>query len=219
MSIKHKEIAAIRTDYIKYALNERDVPKEPLVQFEKWFNQALKDEGMEPNAMVLATVDQDNQPSSRVVLLKDLREGGLCFFTNYESKKGQEIKGNSKVSLLFFWPELERQVRIHGVAEMLPGVDSDDYFNSRPKASRIGALASHQSRVLKSRKELEDSMDLLTKEYSQREEVPRPVYWGGYLVRPTYFEFWQGGQSRLHDRVIYKRDSKDEDWIIERLSP
>lgn len=217
MSIIHKDIAAIREDYCKYKLDEKDVLFNPIEQFQRWFEEALRAEVVEPNAMVLATIGEDGYPSSRVVLLKDIKSSGFSFFTNYHSRKGQAMEKQKKVSLLFFWPELQRQVRVDGWAEKLPSEDSDEYFASRPRASRIGAAASPQSKVISERKVLEDRVAELTAKYGKAEEVERPAFWGGYLVSPLRMEFWQGRSSRLHDRIEYV--FQQGNWIIQRLAP
>ncbi|WP_437917739.1 pyridoxamine 5'-phosphate oxidase [Sphingobacterium sp. LRF_L2] len=217
MSITHKDIAAIREDYSKYKLDESDVLSNPIQQFERWFEEALQADVTEPNAMVLATISDDGFPSSRVVLLKDIKPSGFSFFTNYHSKKGQSMVNRKQVSLLFFWPELQRQVRIEGWSEKLPTEDSDEYFSSRPKASRIGALASPQSQVIAGREVLEERADELTQEYAQVDNIQRPAYWGGYQVTPLKMEFWQGRSNRLHDRIEYI--FQQGDWKIQRLAP
>ncbi|MBE8715257.1 pyridoxamine 5'-phosphate oxidase [Sphingobacterium hungaricum] len=218
MSIQHKEIAAIREEYSKGYLLENDVLENPIFQFKKWFSEAISAEVKEPNAMVLSTVNQFQSPSSRVVLLKDIKDNGFSFFTNYESRKAEDMLENPKVSLLFFWQELQRQVRIEGVVSKLPSSDSDEYFSSRPRGSRIGAIASPQSQVIVNREELEAKVDLVTNEFSDLEIIPRPEFWGGYLVEPTLVEFWQGRSSRLHDRIVYElRDQAN--WLIKRLAP
>ncbi|MHC8950191.1 pyridoxamine 5'-phosphate oxidase [Sphingobacterium hungaricum] len=218
MSIQHKEIAAIREEYSKGNLLENDVLENPIFQFKKWFSEAISAEVKEPNAMVLSTVNQFQSPSSRVVLLKDIKDNGFSFFTNYESRKAEDMLENPKVSLLFFWQELQRQVRIEGVVSKLPSSDSDEYFSSRPRGSRIGAIASPQSQVIVNREELEAKVDLVTNEFSDLEIIPRPEFWGGYLVEPTLVEFWQGRSSRLHDRIVYElRDQAN--WLIKRLAP
>lgn len=217
MSIIHKDIAAIREDYCKYTLEEKDVLPSPIEQFQRWFDEALHAEVTEPNAMVLSTIGEDGFPASRVVLLKDIKPGGFSFFTNYHSRKGQALATQKRVSLLFFWPELQRQVRIEGLAEKLPSEDSDEYFASRPRGSRIGAVASPQSQVIPSRDTLESRVEELTTEYGETEDIPRPAFWGGYLVSPLRMEFWQGRSSRLHDRMEYV--FQQGNWIIQRLAP
>ncbi|WP_293915664.1 MULTISPECIES: pyridoxamine 5'-phosphate oxidase [unclassified Sphingobacterium] len=217
MSIIHKDIAAIRVDYTLNELSEDQVNADPLAQFEKWFNEALHAEVMEPNAMSLATVSAEGFPSSRIVLLKDLKDNGFSFFTNYQSRKGNEVVENCHVALLFFWPELQRQVRIEGLIEKLPSSDSDEYFASRPKGSQIGAVASPQSKTIPNRAYLESKVDELNSQYADQDTVDRPQHWGGYLVRPVAVEFWQGRSSRLHDRLLYSKVS--DSWKITRLAP
>lgn len=217
MSIIHKDIAAIREDYCKDRLNEKDVLPSPIEQFERWFSEARHAEVAEPNAMVLATIGDDGFPSSRVVLLKDITPAGFSFFTNYHSKKGKAIANDGKVSLLFFWPELQRQVRIEGLAEKLTAEDSDEYFASRPRGSRIGAIASPQSQVIDNRSVLEKRVKEVTVAHAKKQEIERPEFWGGYGVRPVRMEFWQGRSNRLHDRVEYV--FQPDGWIIQRLAP
>ncbi|MGO1243049.1 MAG: pyridoxamine 5'-phosphate oxidase [Sphingobacterium sp.] len=217
MSIIHKDIAAIREDYSKFHLEEKDVAANPIEQFQCWFDQSVRSQVMEPNAMVLSTIGEGHFPSSRVVLLKDIKSNGFSFFTNYDSRKGRAIANCDRVSLLFFWPELQRQVRIEGRAEKLPAEDSDEYFASRPKASQLGALASPQSSIIDDRNFLQTRVDSLENKYALNDEVPRPAYWGGYLVKPVRMEFWQGRSSRLHDRVEYV--NRGGDWEIHRLAP
>jgi len=217
MSIIHKDIAAIREDYCKYKLDESEVLSNPIEQFQRWFDEARHAEVLEPNAMVLATIGDDGFPSSRVVLLKDIKPSGFSFFTNYHSKKGQAMAKQKKVSLLLFWPELQRQVRVEGWAEKLSSEDSDEYFASRPRGSRIGAVASPQSQVISDRKMLETRVDELTAEYADNVTIERPAFWGGYLVSPLRMEFWQGRSNRLHDRIEYV--FRQGDWIIQRLAP
>ena len=217
MSIQHKDIAAIRQDYVLGSLSESDVDRDPVHQFKKWFDAAIHSEVNEPNAMVLSTVSSHHLPSSRVVLLKDIVAEGLVFFTNYESRKGEEMKANPHAALLFFWPELQRQVRIEGVIDFVSGADSDEYFQSRPKGSRIGALASPQSHEIPNRSFLENRVEELERQYNEIDTVPRPSHWGGYLLKPIYFEFWQGRASRLHDRIVYKKVS--DSWTITRIAP
>lgn len=217
MSIQHKDIAAIRQDYVLGNLSESDVDHHPIQQFKTWFDAAMHSEVMEPNAMVLSTVSSNHLPSSRIVLLKDISEDGLVFFTNYESRKGEDMKNNPQVSLLFFWPELQRQIRIEGLIEFVSEADSDEYFQSRPRGSRIGALASPQSQEIPNREFLENRVEDLAVQYPENDYIPRPKYWGGYVVKPTYFEFWQGRSSRLHDRIVYKKTAGL--WEIIRVAP
>lgn len=217
MSIQHKDIAAIRQDYVLGNLSESDVDHDPVRQFKRWFDEAVHSEVIEPNAMVLSTVSADHMPSSRVVLMKDIVDEGLVFFTNYESRKGEEMRANPHASLLFFWPELQRQVRIEGVIDFVNESDSEEYFQSRPKGSRLGAIASPQSQEIPNRHYLEVKVEELARQYEDSDFVPRPIHWGGYLLKPIYFEFWQGRASRLHDRIVYKKIA--DSWKITRLAP
>lgn len=217
MSIVHKEIASIREEYSKYSLTEEDIVADPIQQFEIWFEQAISASVLEPNAMALATLNNEGFPVSRIVLLKDIKPSGFSFFTNYESSKGKDILANNKVSVLFFWPELQRQVRIEGVVEKLENDESDEYFASRPRGSRLGAIASPQSTVLVSREKLEERVAQVEKEYEGIEDIPRPLFWGGYQIKPVRVEFWQGRTSRLHDRLVYTLG--DSQWIINRIAP
>jgi len=210
-------IADLRVVYDKDVLLESALARDPLAQFAAWFEAALSSDEHEPNAMTLATADTYGQPSARIVLLKGMDARGLVFFTNYQSRKGQELAANPRASLLFFWPERQRQVRIEGRAERLPAADSDEYFASRPKASRIGAIASPQSQVIENRSVLEAKVDELTAVFSGTEWVPRPDFWGGYLVRPVRMEFWQGRSNRLHDRIEYILENNR--WTKSRLAP
>lgn len=206
----------IRTEYIKASLHEENVEKKPIEQFSNWFTEAIHAKVMEPNAMTLATSSADGQANARTVLLKYADEKGFVFFTNYTSAKGHEIAENNKVALLFFWPELERQVRILGTVEKTSYEESEEYFHSRPVGSQLGALTSHQSVKIESRAVIEENLDRLTTEFLDR-EIPLPDYWGGYRLTPHYLEFWQGGAQRLHDRIVYEK--KDSSWDIYRLSP
>jgi pyridoxamine 5'-phosphate oxidase len=202
-----------RKHYALGELNESDVPSSPLELFVRWFGDAEVNDQFEPNAMVLSTVSE-NKPSSRVVLLKEIKEGGFIFFTNYESRKARDIIENNNVSLLFFWQHLQRQVRVEGIASRIAASESDLYFNQRPFESRISAIVSPQSRVIQSREVLE--MKLI--EFEQRKEtMNRPPYWGGYVVHPMTIEFWQGRSNRLHDRIRYTLN--DDGWTIDRLAP
>jgi pyridoxamine 5'-phosphate oxidase len=211
------EIANIRKEYISGGLSESDLDADPIRQFEKWFQQALAANALDANAMTLATATPDGQPSARVVLLKAFDASGFTFFTNYESRKSRELTANARAALLFFWPELQRQVRIEGTVEPVSEAESDEYFRSRPLGSRLGAWASAQSEVISSREVLEDRV----REAAQRfpdGEVPRPPFWGGFRIRPQTIEFWQGRPDRLHDRLRYQLVPPDG-WRIERLSP
>src|ERR1700744_1675979 len=198
------------------SLDEADLDRDPIRQFEKWFAQAIKAQLPEPNAMTLATVDSRGHPSARIVLIKGVDPRGFVFFTNYESRKGREIAKNPRASLLFHWVELERQVRIEGRVEMTSAAESDAYYASRPLESRIGAWASAQSQEIESRAALEAREREIIAQYG--EHPPRPPHWGGYRVVPDTIEFWQGRPSRLHDRMRYTRDGSGA-WRIARLSP
>ncbi len=217
MAIDHKNIAAIREDYAKDSLSEQQVHADPVVQFTHWFDQALHAKVIEPNAMTLATINEGGFPSARIVLLKDIKADGFSFFTNYESQKGLDMARCAKVSLLFFWPELQRQVRIEGLVERLCQEDSDEYFASRPKGSRIGAWASPQSQIIPDRDFLEQRVDFYEQKFALSDVVERPPFWGGYLVKPVQVEFWQGRSSRLHDRIVYFLE--ENGWVVNRLAP
>ena len=209
-------LAELRKNYSLGSLDEADLDRDPIRQFEKWFAQAIKAQLPEPNAMTLATVDSRGHPSARIVLIKGVDPRGFVFFTNYESRKGREIANNPRASLLFHWIELERQVRIEGRVEMTSAEESDAYYASRPLESRIGAWASAQSQEIESRAALEAREREIVAQYGER--PPRPPHWGGYRVVPDTMEFWQGRPSRLHDRMRYTRDGSGA-WRIARLSP
>lgn len=210
-------IADLRREYMLQGLDEASVDPNPIRQFQQWFAEAVQAELPEPNAMTLATVAADNRPSARMVLLKDADEAGFVFYTNYESRKGRELAQNPWAALVFWWVELERQVRVEGFVGRVTAEESDAYFQSRPYGSRLGAWASQQSQVVAGRAVLERRLEELTAAYQDR-EVPRPPYWGGYRLKPTVIEFWKGRPNRLHDRLQYRlRD--DGAWLIERLSP
>lgn len=216
MDLNKNNLHDLRQEYRTAQLTEKDVESDPILQFGKWFSAAVAVQLYEPNVMTLATADRYGKPSARIVLLKGFNENGFVFYTNYESKKGQDLLENPQAALVFFWPELERQVRIEGVVSKVDPQTSANYFHSRPAASQIGALASPQSKVLDSRKSLEEKAADLTKQYEGR-EIPCPIHWGGYLIEPMHIEFWQGRTSRLHDRIVY--DLVDGSWIINRLAP
>lgn len=207
----------IRTDYIKGELSAAAVDNNPFSFFEKWLNEAIAAQAMEVNAMVLSTIDEQNKVHSRIVLLKGLEENGsLKFFTNYNSAKAKQLAVCNDVAALFFWKELERQVRIEGKVEKLSAKDSDEYFYSRPLGSRIGAIASPQSEIITDREVLEEKVEELNK--LPESAIKRPEGWGGYRIIPDYFEFWQGRHSRLHDRFAFKKNAEKQ-WEKYRLAP
>ena len=206
-----------RKDYARSTLNEEDVDPDPIRQFANWFADATASAVPEPNAMTLATCANDGRPSARVVLLRGVDERGFAFFTNYESRKARELDTNPWAALVFFWHELERQVRVEGRVERVSADESDAYFHGRPASSRIGAWASPQSQVIASRKALEERFGDLVNQFADR-AIPRPPNWGGYRLAPETIEFWQGRPSRLHDRLRYTRRPQG-DWLIERLAP
>ena len=210
------ELADIRKDYRLKVLDEQQVDSNPMNQFESWLNEAFEAKVNEPTAMVLATATKLGIPSTRVVLLKAFSENGFGFFTNYESRKGEEIAENQHVALLFHWPELERQVRIEGVAQRTSDAISDEYFNSRPFESRLSAVISAQSKVVPDRDYLEK---LWTSQQDETATQPltRPAFWGGFLIDPVKIEFWQGRSNRLHDRLLFSR--KESTWTLARLAP
>jgi pyridoxamine 5'-phosphate oxidase len=209
-------IADIRRDYKLQSLTEADMAPDAIAQFTRWWDEAINSHIEDVNAMTLATVTNEGHPSARIVLLKGYDERGFIFFTNYNSHKGQELANNPHAALVFFWKELERQVRIEGLVEKVSEEESDRYYDSRPAASRIGAWASPQSEKIDSRKILEDNFLDLENRFGTG-PIPRPPHWGGYVVRPTVIEFWQGRSSRLHDRVRYVLD--EDGWKMERLAP
>ncbi|MBM3416840.1 MAG: pyridoxamine 5'-phosphate oxidase [Bacteroidetes bacterium] len=211
------KIANIRKNYSRKKLLEKKAAADPFAQFAKWWKQALQSDIDEVNAMTLATASADGMPSARVILLKDFSDKGFTFFTNYESYKGQQLAENPRACLVFFWKELERQVRITGLVEKTSEEASSGYFNSRPVESRIGALASPQSRVIESREWLDENFSHKEKEL-EGQTIERPVYWGGYIVKPVIIEFWQGRPGRLHDRLQYSLQ-EDGSWKMERLAP
>jgi pyridoxamine 5'-phosphate oxidase len=215
---KKMSIAHLRTEYKQAALLENDALPCPVDFFAHWFNAAVAAQVHEPNAMTLATVSTQLRPSARIVLLKGFNKQGFVFFTNYQSRKGQELAHNPYASLLFFWPELERQVRIEGKVEQSTAEDSDAYYASRPAGSRLGAWASPQSQIVGSRLMLEQTVEAAQQQHGQ-EPQSRPPFWGGYRLIPHCFEFWQGRPSRLHDRLVYQHDEGQAGWQIVRLAP
>ena len=210
-------LADLRKEYTLAGLRRASLDPDPMAQFKQWFQQAVDADVPEPSAMTLSTVDRDGQPSSRVVLLKGLDERGFSFYTNYESRKARELAANPRGSLLFLWKELERQVAIRGRVSKLSAEESDAYFKLRPRGSRLGAWASHQSQVIANRDALDERLRQLEQKYPG-ENIPRPPHWGGYVLAPAEFEFWQGRPNRLHDRFRYVRPDAGP-WLIERLSP
>ena len=209
--------ADLRNEYTRSGLSESDAASDPIVQFRRWFDEALEADLHEPNAMTLATATPDGKPSARIVLLKGFDERGFVFYTNYGGRKARELEQNPNCSLTFYWGELERQVRIEGRAARVTGEESDTYFASRPRGSQLGAWASEQSRPVESRTELEERLKELEEEYEGR-EIPRPPFWGGYRVEPESIEFWQGRENRLHDRILYS-SLGGGGWEIQRLQP
>lgn len=210
-----KNIGNIRKEYSHAQLDITSISKNPIDQFQKWLDEAITAQVNEPTAMNLATISPQNKPTSRIVLLKKVKEEGFVFFTNYESEKGMNIVYCPMVALNFFWPELERQVRIEGVAKKISPEESDSYFNTRPLGSQIGAWASPQSKVISDRKILEENVARYTQQF--KDEIKRPEHWGGYLVKPEKMEFWQGRLSRLHDRLVFTK--QEVRWEIHRLAP
>jgi pyridoxamine 5'-phosphate oxidase len=211
-------IQDMRVDYGKGALHERDMDRDPIAQFARWFDEARASGIIEPNAMTLATVDAEGRPQARIVLLKGFDARGFTFFTNYDSAKGRELAANPHATLVFFWDRLERSVRITGSVARTTRAESQDYFKSRPYRSRLGACVSQQSSVVADRDVLERWFAELAATYPEGSDVPCPEHWGGYRVTPHTVEFWQGQRSRLHDRLRYTRRSEN-DWILQRLSP
>jgi len=214
--MKKITLADLRKDYTLHGLHEAEMAADPFHQFEQWFQTVHDSTEDEVNAMTLATVGSDGQPRARVVLLKEVDDQGFIFFTNYESQKAQDLAHNPKASVLFFWPAVERQIRIEGVVEKIDSVRSEAYFKTRPKGSRLGALSSRQSSVIGSRDELEQTFEQVQEQFRD-EEIPMPEFWGGYRLIPHQFEFWQGRTNRLHDRLRYRRQGQA--WILDRLSP
>jgi pyridoxamine 5'-phosphate oxidase len=212
-----KDLQNLRQEYSAASLSEASTKADPIKQFEQWFNEAVESDQHEPNAMTLATATYDGRPSARIVLLKGFDTAGFVFYTNYLSRKGKEITKNPLGALTFFWGTLERQVRIEGTIEKLSKEQSDEYFHTRPVKSQLGAVASPQSQEIADRDGLEKKMEQLETEYEGK-EIPKPSFWGGYVLKPRMIEFWQGRRSRLHDRILYKKiDNKN--WKKVRLAP
>ncbi|MBN8697366.1 MAG: pyridoxamine 5'-phosphate oxidase [Bacteroidetes bacterium] len=209
-------INTLRHDFSKQTLDESQVDKSPFLQFEKWFKEAVDAHVNEPNAMTVATASKSGKPAARILLLRNFNENGFVFYTNYTSRKGEEIDENPNCALLFFWPELERQVRIEGKLIKQSSAESDLYFNTRPRTSKLGAWTSPQSKVVKNREELDELYEQMSQRFPS-EDVPRPPHWGGYVLQPDSIEFWQGRPSRMHDRILYTLVNGN--WKIERLAP
>lgn len=209
-------INSIRRDFANRPLDESSVPADPYYLFERWFDEAVGAQVLDPYAMIIATAGLDGQPTSRVVYLRDISKSGLVFYTNFESNKGKNLIENPKASALFFWGDLDRQIRVEGRVMKADDELSDAYFSKRPRESQIGAWASAQSSVLLSRAELEQKVEQLTCEFEGK-DIPRPPFWGGFLLMPDSFEFWQGRPSRLHDRILFTKAG--EAWQTLRLSP
>lgn len=211
-------MAGLRQEYMREELEENHVSADPFEQFQQWFDGALADEEVcEPNAMTLATATADGKPSARIVLLKGFDRRGFAFYTNYNSRKGQELADNPYAALVLWWQPQARQIRIEGRVEKLNSTESDAYFQSRPLGSQLGALASPQSQTVENRDYLEQRLQNLTEQY-RSQPIPRPAHWGGYRLNPSTIEFWQGRPNRLHDRLCYRRLSEDR-WHMERLAP
>jgi len=213
-----EDLAALRREYADVGLREADLATDPFTMFDRWFADVQAADLYEPNAMVVATVAADGRPSTRMVLLKGVSERGFVFFSNTGSRKGTELAGNDRCALLLPWHPLERQVRVDGIASELPRQEVVDYFASRPRGSQLGAHASHQSRPVAGREELQAAYDEVSERFEGR-DVPVPEEWGGYLVVPEVVEFWQGRPGRMHDRLVYRREAEVEGWRVERLAP
>ncbi|MHB1921142.1 MAG: pyridoxamine 5'-phosphate oxidase [Chitinophagaceae bacterium] len=210
-------VAEIRREYLGAPLEETQVSADPMTQFEKWFQEVLNSQIEDANAMTLATVGMDGKPSARILLLKGISESGFSFFTNYSSRKGEELAHHPFGALVFYWKELNRQVRVEGEIEQIPPAESDQYFQSRPRESQISSWASPQSKVLDNRKTLIESLEKVKQRFASG-SLPRPSFWGGYLLNPSRVEFWQGRPHRLHDRIEYKK-SEEGVWQVYRLAP
>ena len=210
-------ITQLRKDYTLHSLDENSILPSPILQFEKWWGEAVSANVLEANAMNLATVSENGRPSSRIVLLKSFGDDGFSFYSNLQSNKGKQLSQNPFCALTFFWPELERQVRIEGEATRVSNDKADEYFKSRPRESQIGAWASPQSSAIASRNILDERYKAIEKKFGKEKTLPRPNQWGGFVVKPFLVEFWQGRRSRLHDRIQYTL--LDGKWIVNRLAP
>ncbi len=210
-------IADIREGYEREGLTEQEVSRNPITQFEKWMQEAVDAGISQPNALTLATASKEGRPSARIVLLKAVSEAGFVFYTNYNGRKGRELAENPYASMVFLWPSLSRQVRIEGMVSKVDAATSDAYYHSRPRGSQLGAWASPQSEVVADRQDLEDALVQYTTQFEDQ-QVPRPEHWGGYCLKPDAIEFWQGRPSRLHDRLLFRRED-NQPWRIERLAP
>lgn len=206
----------IRRDFADKPLEEQSVNDNPFLQFSVWFEEAVNAQLLDPYAMLISTVDEIGLPHSRVVYLRNISDEGMVFYTNYNSQKGKNISASNKIAITFFWVELERQIRIEGTVKKVSEELSDKYFAARPRESQLGAWASNQSETIKNRAELEENLKHFTEKF-KGVDVPRPPHWGGYIVEPTKFEFWQGRPSRLHDRLIYTKNNNK--WVISRIAP
>jgi pyridoxamine 5'-phosphate oxidase len=212
-----KKITILREDFLKGTLDENDVPDNPFELFTAWMKQAVDEGTPEVQAMTLATCNAEGKPSARIVYLREFENHSFYFYGNYESRKGKELKENPRAALLFFWPQLERQIRLEGKVEVAPAVMADGYFNNRPYESKLGAWASRQSSLLENRCKLDEQLEAYREKFKNG-EVPRPEWWGGWVLKAEYYEFWQGRKSRLHDRICYNQDGPDT-WKKFRIYP
>ena len=211
------DISKLRQNYSLQTLSVKDILHNPIEQFAKWFQEAMDSQILEPNAFTLATANKEGKPSARTLLLKGFDKEGFVFFTNYESRKAEDLLQNPKAAMLFTWLDLQRQIRIEGDIEKVSQEESEEYFQSRPRGSQIGAWSSPQSQTIESREVLESNQKMMEEKFSGLEKLPVPPFWGGYRVRPNWFEFWQGRESRLHDRIVYALQNGN--WEIGRLAP